>query len=61
MTAWNDIYISMGVPYFLGMFGVAKSWTNSGVHGQAKVRKCNVCRDWRMCELPLHIAVGNRE
>src|SRR6266403_1590649 len=28
---------------------------------QAKVRKCNGCRDWRMRELPLHIAIGNRE
>ena len=28
---------------------------------QAKVRKCNVCRDCRMCGLPLHITVGNRD
>ena len=28
---------------------------------RAKVRKCNMCRDWRMCELPLHITIGERE
>jgi hypothetical protein len=34
---------------------------NASEREQAKVRKCNVCRDWRACELPLHITVGNRE
>jgi hypothetical protein len=33
---------------------------NASEPEQAKVRKC-VCRDWRMCELPLHITVRNRE
>src|SRR6266849_9155176 len=33
--------------------------TNASEEEQAKARKCNVCRDWRMCELPLHITVGN--
>jgi hypothetical protein len=28
---------------------------------KAKVRKCDGCRDRRMHELPLHIAIGNRE
>jgi len=28
---------------------------------EAKVRKGNVYRDWRMCELPPHKTVGNRE
>jgi hypothetical protein len=28
---------------------------------QAKIRKCNVCRDWGMCELSLRITVGKRE
>ncbi|KAI0282463.1 hypothetical protein BGY98DRAFT_931465 [Russula aff. rugulosa BPL654] len=28
---------------------------------QAKVRKCNVCRDWRVYDLRLHITIGNRE
>ena len=28
---------------------------------EAKVRECNVCRDWRMCELRLRIMVWNRE
>ena len=34
---------------------------NSSEPEQAEVRKCNVDRDWRMFELPLHITVGNRE
>jgi hypothetical protein len=28
---------------------------------EAKVRMCDVCCDWRMCELPLHITIGNGE
>ena len=34
---------------------------NASESEQAKVRKCNVCRDWRKCELRLHVMVGNRE
>jgi len=34
---------------------------NASEPEQAKVRKCNMCRVWRMCELPPHITVGNRE
>ena len=34
---------------------------NASEHERAKVRKCDVCRDWRMCELHLHITVRNRE
>jgi hypothetical protein len=34
---------------------------NASEPEQAKVRKCNLCRDWRMCELPLHIMVGNKQ
>src|SRR6266849_1661971 len=34
---------------------------NASEPEEAKVRKCNVCRDWGTCELPLHITVGNRE
>src|SRR6267154_2714722 len=34
---------------------------NASEPEQAEVRKCNVCRDWRMCEWPLHITVRYRE
>src|SRR6267154_4494534 len=34
---------------------------NASEPEQAEVGKCNVCRDWRMCGLPLHITVRNRE
>jgi len=34
---------------------------NASEPEQAKVRKCNVCRDWGMRELPLHVTVENRE
>jgi hypothetical protein len=27
----------------------------------AEVRKCDVCQNWSMYELPLHITIGNRE
>ena len=35
--------------------------TNTSEREEAKVRKCNVCRDWRQDELPLHVTVGNSE
>src|SRR6267154_4470874 len=34
---------------------------NASEPEEAKVSKCNVCRDWRMCGLPLHITVRNGE
>jgi hypothetical protein len=34
---------------------------NTSEHDVVKVRKCDGCRDWRMCELPLCVKVGNGE
>src|SRR6267154_774737 len=34
---------------------------NASEPEEAEVRKCNVCRDWRVCEWPLQITVRNRE
>src|SRR6267154_1241881 len=34
---------------------------NASEPEEAEVRKRNVCRDWRMCGLPLHIPVRNGE
>ncbi|KAF8469433.1 hypothetical protein DFH94DRAFT_773868 [Russula ochroleuca] len=35
--------------------------TNSLERKVTKVRKGDVCRDWRIYELPLHVSVGNSE